>query len=61
MARKKKPVTNWNQVKPVKPTFFGARKVEYELSDLIPCIDWNPFFQVPAPSHQQQQQLWWWW
>jgi len=46
VARKKKPVTNWNQVKPVKPTFFGARKVEYELSDLIPCIDWNPFFQV---------------
>lgn len=46
MARKKKPVLNWSNVQPVTPSFLGARKVEYDLSDLIPYIDWNPFFQV---------------
>ena len=50
VARKKKPVVNWARVTPVAPTFLGARKVEYVLSDLIPYIDWNPFFQV-RPLH----------
>jgi 5-methyltetrahydrofolate--homocysteine methyltransferase len=46
VARKKKPVVNWTRVTPVTPTFLGARKVEYDLADLVPYIDWNPFFQV---------------
>ncbi|ELR17587.1 5methyltetrahydrofolate-homocysteine methyltransferase [Acanthamoeba castellanii str. Neff] len=46
VARKKKPVVNWSRVTPVAPTFLGARRVEYDLAELVPYIDWNPFFQV---------------
>lgn len=34
------------QEAPVKPTFLGTKVVEYELSDLVPFFDWNPFFQT---------------
>jgi len=30
----------------VKPSFLGTKVVEYELSALVPYIDWNPFFQT---------------
>ncbi|SPQ93789.1 unnamed protein product (mitochondrion) [Plasmodiophora brassicae] len=33
-------------VSPTKPSFIGTRVVEPELSELVPFIDWTPFFQV---------------
>ncbi|WP_440642503.1 methionine synthase [Bradyrhizobium sp. PUT101] len=33
--------------KPVKPTFLGIRSFEdYDLAELVDCIDWTPFFQT---------------
>ncbi|XP_071078778.1 methionine synthase-like isoform X1 [Haliotis cracherodii] len=33
--------------KPIQPTFFGVKKFEdYDLSRLLPYIDWKPFFDV---------------
>eukprot|EP01059_Diplonema_ambulator_P019809 TRINITY_DN33467_c0_g1_i1.p1 TRINITY_DN33467_c0_g1~~TRINITY_DN33467_c0_g1_i1.p1 ORF type:complete len:1256 (+),score=569.10 TRINITY_DN33467_c0_g1_i1:35-3769(+) len=29
-----------------KPTFLGSKVYEYPLEEVIPYIDWNPFFQV---------------
>ncbi|TRY59423.1 hypothetical protein DNTS_004322 [Danionella cerebrum] len=36
-----------SQPKPVRPQFFGTRVFEsYHLSQLVPFIDWKPFFDV---------------
>lgn len=35
-----------SQEAPVKPSFLGTKVVTYELKDLVPFIDWNPFFQT---------------
>ncbi|WP_375158660.1 methionine synthase [Bradyrhizobium sp. RDT46] len=33
--------------KPVKPTFLGIRSFDdYDLAELVDCIDWTPFFQT---------------
>lgn len=33
--------------KPVKPTFLGLKNfVDYDLAELVPYIDWTPFFQA---------------
>jgi 5-methyltetrahydrofolate--homocysteine methyltransferase len=33
--------------KPVKPSFLGVRSfVDYDLAELVPYIDWTPFFQT---------------
>ena len=33
--------------KPVKPTFFGIKSFDdYDLAELVPYIDWTPFFQT---------------
>ncbi len=38
---------DWNAYKPVKPTFFGPRTfANYDLAELVPYIDWTPFFQT---------------
>ncbi|RZJ66465.1 MAG: methionine synthase [Flavobacterium sp.] len=31
---------------PVKPNFIGTKTVEVELSELVPYIDWTPFFRT---------------
>jgi 5-methyltetrahydrofolate--homocysteine methyltransferase len=32
---------------PAKPTFLGIRSFDdYDLAELVPCIDWTPFFQT---------------
>jgi 5-methyltetrahydrofolate--homocysteine methyltransferase len=48
VARQKKPVIDWKtHPKPVAPSFLGTKVLnEYPLSDLLPYIDWNPFFAV---------------
>jgi len=48
-ARSKKFAIDWNDKSqiPCAPTYIGNRVLEdYDLSALVPYIDWNPFFQV---------------
>ncbi|MGB4248203.1 MAG: methionine synthase [Pseudohongiellaceae bacterium] len=36
---------DWNKTRPVAPQFLGTRVFEdYPLADLVPYIDWTPFF-----------------
>jgi 5-methyltetrahydrofolate--homocysteine methyltransferase len=44
-ARKNKFKIDWNTFEPVKPNFIGTKTIEVELSELVPFIDWTPFFQ----------------
>lgn len=43
-ARKKKFAIDWDGYVPPKPTFIGARTFEPSLEELVPFIDWSPFF-----------------
>lgn len=47
-ARENKYVTDWNVVKVKKPNFLGVRVFDEEISleELVPYIDWSPFFQA---------------
>ncbi len=46
-ARENRFVCDFEAYTPVKPTFFGPRTFDnYPLSDLVPFIDWTPFFQT---------------
>lgn len=46
-ARDNKFDIEWDNYKPVKPEFFGPRAFEtYDLAELVPYIDWTPFFQT---------------
>ena len=44
-ARKNKLQLDWTNYQPSKPNFIGTKTVDVELSELIPFIDWTPFFQ----------------
>lgn len=44
-ARKNKLQLDWKNYQPSKPNFLGTKVVEVEISELIPFIDWTPFFQ----------------
>lgn len=44
-ARKNKLQLDWENFTPVKPNFIGTKTFEIELAELIPFIDWTPFFQ----------------
>ena len=38
---------DWQAHKPVKPSFIGTKVLEnYPLEELVPYIDWTPFFQT---------------
>jgi 5-methyltetrahydrofolate--homocysteine methyltransferase len=46
-ARENKFQIDWTGCKPVKPSYFGPRTfASYDLSSLVPYIDWTPFFQT---------------
>ncbi|MBU2581508.1 MAG: methionine synthase [Alphaproteobacteria bacterium] len=46
-ARDNKFDIEWDRYTPPKPTFFGAREFEsYDLAELVPYIDWTPFFST---------------
>ncbi|MDH4981542.1 methionine synthase [Hyphomicrobium sp. D-2] len=46
-ARGNKFNIDWPNYTPPKPTFLGTRKFEnYPLAELVPYIDWTPFFQT---------------
>ncbi|MFT7250800.1 MAG: 5-methyltetrahydrofolate--homocysteine methyltransferase [Flavobacterium sp.] len=44
-ARKNKLQLGWKNFNPIKPNFIGTKTIDVELSELIPFIDWTPFFQ----------------
>jgi 5-methyltetrahydrofolate--homocysteine methyltransferase len=43
-ARKRKFAIEWEGYAPPKPSFIGARTFEPSLEELVPFIDWSPFF-----------------
>ncbi len=43
-ARVNKLQLDWNAYQPVKPHFTGVQEVNVALADLVPFIDWTPFF-----------------
>lgn len=46
-ARSRKQKVDWTKVQPVRPSFLGTRVFQnYDLSLLVPYIDWDPFFQT---------------
>lgn len=46
-ARDNKFQIDWANYKPVKPQFFGPRVFkDYDLRELVPYIDWTPFFST---------------
>ncbi len=44
-ARKNKFRIDWQNTQIAKPNFLGKKKVTVELSELVPYIDWTPFFR----------------
>jgi 5-methyltetrahydrofolate--homocysteine methyltransferase len=46
-ARANKLMIDWSSYQPPKPTFTGARVFRsYDVGELVPYIDWTPFFQT---------------
>ncbi len=45
-ARKNKLQLDWDNFTPVKPNVIGAKTIKVELDDLVPYIDWTPFFRT---------------
>jgi 5-methyltetrahydrofolate--homocysteine methyltransferase len=46
-ARANAPKIDFASTPPSKPTFLGTRAfADYELAELVPYIDWTPFFQT---------------
>jgi 5-methyltetrahydrofolate--homocysteine methyltransferase len=46
-ARKNAPKFDWASYTPPKPTFVGTRTFkDWPLAELVPYIDWTPFFQT---------------
>jgi len=46
-ARANKFAIDWSDYKPPKPSFLGAQSfANYDLAELVPYIDWTPFFQA---------------
>jgi len=46
-ARANKFSIDWSSYTPPKPSFLGARAfTDYPLAELVPYIDWTPFFQT---------------
>jgi 5-methyltetrahydrofolate--homocysteine methyltransferase len=46
-ARANRVPVDFAAARPVKPTFLGTRSFEdYDLAEIVDCIDWTPFFQT---------------
>lgn len=43
-ARENALVTDWAAYQPPKPAFLGVKAIDVTLDELIPYIDWTPFF-----------------
>ncbi len=46
-ARRNRLSVDWSAVRPPEPCFLGVRTLkDYPLEELVPFIDWTPFFQT---------------
>ncbi len=46
-ARRNKAPIDWSNYTAPKPTFLGVKTFDaYDLSELVSCIDWTPFFRT---------------
>jgi 5-methyltetrahydrofolate--homocysteine methyltransferase len=46
-ARRNRLAIDWQAVRPPRPCFLGVRPLaDYPLEELVPYIDWTPFFQT---------------
>jgi 5-methyltetrahydrofolate--homocysteine methyltransferase len=45
-ARRRKPVLDWTGYEPPRPCFQGTRARAVPLAELVPFIDWSPFFHT---------------
>ena len=45
-ARANKLKLDWDNFTPIKPNFIGSKTIEVDLEDLVPYIDWTPFFRT---------------
>ncbi|MEZ0374382.1 MAG: methionine synthase, partial [Candidatus Sericytochromatia bacterium] len=45
-AREKKPDYDWPRAEIAEPEFTGVRTLELSVAELIPYIDWTPFFST---------------
>ncbi len=46
-ARKGAPVIDWSNYTPPRPKFLGRREFKnFDLAQIVPFIDWTPFFQT---------------
>jgi 5-methyltetrahydrofolate--homocysteine methyltransferase len=45
-ARANKLKLDWDNFTPVKPNFIGSKIIKADLEDLVPYIDWTPFFRT---------------
>lgn len=43
-ARANKLLLDWSQYQPAQPNFIGVQEVKVTLAELVPFIDWTPFF-----------------
>ncbi len=43
-ARRRAPSIDWSGYQIPRPEFLGVRQVEVRLDELVPYIDWSPFF-----------------
>ncbi|EKF54379.1 Methionine synthase [Galbibacter marinus] len=44
-ARANKMQLDWDQYSAPKPSFIGVKQIELDLKELLPYIDWTPFFR----------------
>lgn len=45
-ARKNKLLLDWDDYMPKKPNFIGIKTIDVSIEELLPYIDWNPFFRA---------------
>ncbi|MSO23298.1 MAG: methionine synthase [Acidobacteria bacterium] len=45
-SRRRQPVIDWSQSPVYRPSFAGVKVEEVPLGDIVPYIDWTPFFQT---------------
>lgn len=45
-ARKNKLQLNWDEYTPVEPKYLGINTIYPKLAELVPYIDWTPFFKT---------------
>ena len=45
-ARRRRTRIDWSAYEPPQPSFHGTRELDVPLAELVPFIDWTPFFSA---------------